>query len=97
MVGKRIKALRWARNITQAELAGMLGVTRSAINAWELGVSVPSTQNVVELAGIFRVSTDYILGVEEQQAIPLTGLSEDDIRVVYALVEHLKRKNAPAE
>ncbi len=59
MVADRIKALRTDRQMTQAELARKLSVTRSSVNAWELGISVPSTQCIVKLAGIFSVSTDY--------------------------------------
>ena len=58
MVADRIKALREQRGMTQSELAKQLGITRSSVNAWELGISVPSTQYVVELADIFKVATD---------------------------------------
>ena len=44
MVADRIKALREQKKMTQAELAKRLGITRSGVNAWEMGISVPSTQ-----------------------------------------------------
>ncbi|MDY4231508.1 MAG: helix-turn-helix transcriptional regulator [Candidatus Faecousia sp.] len=47
MIAERIAALREQRHLTQAELAKRLGVTRSSVNAWELGISVPSTQYLV--------------------------------------------------
>ena len=50
MVADRIKYLREESGLTQAGLANLLGITRSGVNAWEMGVSVPSTQYVVELA-----------------------------------------------
>ena len=61
MVADRIKDLREQKNWTQADLAKLLGITRSSVNAWEMGISVPSTQYVVELANLFKVSTDYLL------------------------------------
>lgn len=79
--------------MTQAELAKQLGITRSSVNAWEMGISVPSTQYVVELARLFRVSTDYILGVEVSASIGVGGLTEEDIQIVHLLVDHLKAKN----
>ena len=64
MVSDRIRLLRERRGLTQSELAKQLGITRSSVNAWEQGISVPSTQYIVELATIFKISTDYLLGVE---------------------------------
>lgn len=93
MVAEKIKFLREQKGITQAELARKLGITRSSVNAWELGFSIPSTQYVVELANLFAVSTDYLLGVKATSTIDITGLTEADVEVVYTLVKHLKTKN----
>ena len=63
-----------------------------------MGISVPSTQYVVELAIIFRVSTDYLLGMKTSAAVSVEGLTEADVEMVYALINHLWRKNhAPGE
>ena len=94
MIADRIKFLREEKNITQTELAKLLGITRSSVNAWELGISVPSTQYVVELASIFQVSTDYLLNVDTTSTVSVSGLSEMDVQLVYALIHHLRNKNA---
>ena len=93
MVADRIKSLREQRGLTQTELSKQLGITRSSVNAWEMGISVPSTQYIVELAGIFGVSTDYLLGVDTSASISVAGLDDDDVRIVHALIEHLRGKN----
>ena len=90
MVYDRIKKLREERKLTQAELARMLGVTRACVNAWEMGISTPSTQSLVQLAQIFDVSTDYILGVSGAFAVRTDGLSDDDIQLVHSFVQRLK-------
>lgn len=61
MIAERIKELREEKAWTQTELAKILGVTRSCVNAWEMGISVPSTQYVVELASLFRISPIFCL------------------------------------
>ena len=93
MVADRIKYLRESKSMTQAELARELGITRSSVNAWEMGISVPSTQYIVELADIFGVSTDYLLGVKESASVSVNGLTEKDIQLVHDLICHLKEKN----
>lgn len=93
MVAERIKALREKKNLTQAELARYLGISRSSVNAWEMGISVPSTQYVVELARLFHVSSDYILGIENTATLDVSGLTEDDITLIYQIINHLKKGN----
>ena len=93
MVSDRIKFLREKKNYTQTDLAKKLGITRSSVNAWELGISVPSTQYIVELSNIFSVSTDYLLGVQKTSSIDISGLTEGDIEIIYSLTEYLKSKN----
>ena len=90
MIADRIKSLREKTNKTQSELAKQLGITRSSVNAWEMGISVPSTQYIVELANIFYVSTDYLLGVNTTSTISVTGLTDQDIEIVNSLILHLK-------
>lgn len=94
MVADRIKQLRENRGWTQSELSKELGITRSSVNAWELGISVPSTQYIVELAGLFGVSTDYLLCADSSATISLNGLSEADMQLVHQLVCHLRNKNS---
>lgn len=93
MISYRIRHLREQNNMTQAELAKQLGITRSSVNAWEMGISVPSTQYLVELASIFKVSTDYLLGLESSATVSVDGLTESDIQAIHYLITHLKNKN----
>ena len=93
MVANKIKTLRQASGMTQTAVGKALGNSRAAVNAWEMGISVPSTQYVVELANIFRVSTDYLLGMKTSAAVSVEGLTKEDVEMVYALINHLWRKN----
>lgn len=90
MIAEKIKDLREKLNLTQSALAKQLGITRSSVNAWELGISVPSTQYIVELANIFHVSTDYLLGVEHSATVSVEGLTEKDVQLVCDIINHLK-------
>ncbi len=91
-LSERIKTLRLEAGLTQAELAKKCGLSRSAVNGWEVGVSVPSTQYIIELAKIFHVSTDYLLGMDMGAAVYVDGISEKNVAVLSYLAEMLKEK-----
>lgn len=86
----RIKTLREKAGLTQAEVARILGLTRSGVNAWEMGLSVPSTQYIVELAKKFNVSTDYLLGLDNTSTISVKGLTEKQVSVLLETIECFK-------
>lgn len=94
MIAEKIKHLREQNGLTQAALTKKLGITRSSVNAWELGISIPSTQYIVELALLFNVTTDYLLDVNTSAAINTDGLSAEDLKVLYSLVQHLKKRKS---
>ncbi len=60
-----IKVERAKKNITQAELAKLIKVSRQTINAMELGKYVPSTVLALRLAQIFEVEISEIFTLEE--------------------------------
>lgn len=93
MTSERIKALREARGWTQAELARRLNITRNGVNSWEQGLSMPSPACLVDLAKLFSVSTDYLLGVERLEMVNVTGLKEEDIVLLAQLADRLRENH----
>ena len=93
MTADRIRALREARGWTQAELARRLNITRNGVNSWEQGLSMPSPACLVDLAKLFSVSTDYLLGVERLEAVNVTGLKEEDIALLAQLADRLRENH----
>ena len=91
MIYKRIRILRESAGMTQTELAKKLAITRSSVNAWEMGISVPSTQYIVELSKIFKVSSDYLLGINNSCSINASGLSDEAVSTINQLVELLRK------
>ncbi|MCM1125355.1 MAG: helix-turn-helix domain-containing protein [Lachnospiraceae bacterium] len=90
MVADKIKYLREKNNLTQSALAKKLNVTRSSVNAWEMGISVPSTALIVDLAKLFQVSTDYLLGLDASATLDISSLNDKETMIVYELVEYFK-------
>ena len=94
MICDTIKQLRENAGFSQAVLAKKLNVTRSAVNAWEMGLSVPTTQYVVDMAKLFRVSTDYLLGLSNETTLILDGLDEQEKKILYSLIDYFNEKRA---
>jgi len=60
-----IKVQRAVANLTQAELAEKIGVSRQTINAMELGKYVPSTVLALKIAKVFGKTVNEIFELEE--------------------------------
>jgi len=92
--GKKLKELRTQANMTQAQLAARIGVTKSVISFYELQERAPSPDVLSKCARIFHVSTDYLLGLDKAETIDISDLSKDDIAILRAMAESLRQKNA---
>lgn len=64
MFGEKLQLLRKQNGVSQEKLSEQLNVSRQAISKWELGESLPDTENVVNLSKLFGVSIDYLLNDE---------------------------------
>jgi transcriptional regulator with XRE-family HTH domain len=90
--GKTLKELRLNAGLTQQQLAAQLGVTKTVVSYYELHTRTPSPEILVKLAAIFHVSSDYLLGIEKDRTIDVSGLDEQEITILITLVELLRKK-----
>ncbi len=93
MICDKIKELRKRSKLTQTQLSQKLGLTRASINAWEMGISIPSTQYIIELARLFSVSSDYILDLSEESYISTRGLTSTQLEVLHKLLDYFYQEN----
>ena len=61
-----LKVERAKQNITQAELAEKVGVSRQTINSIEIGKYVPSTVLSLKIASVFKIRVDEIFSLEDK-------------------------------
>ena len=85
--GITLKTLRTQNNYTQVQLAQKLGLTKSVISAYETGLRLPSYDVLINIAKIFKVSTDYLLGMDNRQEIDLSGLTPEEITALKNLIK----------
>lgn len=76
MLGNRLKQLREARCLTQADIAKGIGVSRERYNQYENNRRAPDYDTLVILANSFKVSTDYLLGNTDDPA-PIRDVDQD--------------------
>ena len=82
-LANRLAELRKQKGLSQEELADKLQVSRQAISKWERGEASPDTDNLIELAKIYDVSLDELVGLstspkEEPKAEVKEGIVIDD-------------------
>ena len=92
-LGARLKELRENKNLSQKELGKLVGVSHNSISLYESGDRQPSIDLIVRFAALYKVSTDYILGLTRIKSIDTSRLDEEDFIVINKLVEIMSSKN----
>ena len=83
-----LKSIRKDNGMSQQVLADRLGVSRSTVAMWEIGGSEPDNQALLNMAELFSVTVDFLLGrqtvlMEDDPPAP-DRLSEKELRLVEA-------------
>lgn len=90
-IGERIMILRERKGYTQKQLAQRLGISRNAVNLWEMSMSSPSMESLIELSKIFHVSTDYLLGLETDEKIDISDLTEEEKKILFMIISYFDK------
>ena len=96
-IGRKILSLRKSRNMTQVNLADKLGITYQAVSSWERGNSMPDIEKLPEIAKLFEISIDELIGeskvvtmmlnTSEQEPENFEKLTEEDITEVLPILK----------
>lgn len=76
-LGKKIKLLRKEKGITQEQLADVLSVSSQAVSKWETGVSNPDISLISDIAKLFDISADELLGINTINNVSSTDNEQD--------------------
>lgn len=91
--GERLRQLRKQKKLTQKQLAALIGTKNSIISFYEVGERIPSPEVIMKLATVLGVTTDYLLGMEKNETLDISGLTNTDVTLVRTLVDTLREKN----
>lgn len=94
-LGMRIAQLRKDRGLTQAELAERLGVSQPVVSDYENDVIRLPADVVVQLAAVFAVSADEILGLKSE-ALKLSAVKNRRLLRQVQAVDQLSKRDQQA-
>lgn len=78
VLSEKLAALRKEHRYSQLYVAERLNVSRQAISRWEVGSSVPSTENLLELSRLYGVSLDELVGHDIDVKTPSSPESQPE-------------------
>ena len=91
MFDERQKELRKSLGISQIEFGKRLNVTKQCISNWENNNIMPSIDMLIRISKTFSVSADYLLGLDDQRTLNVSGLSAEQIFHLQAIADDLKQ------
>lgn len=96
-MGEKITSLRKRAGYSQETLADRLDVSRQSVSKWELDVSVPDLNRIVQMSELFDVPTDYLLK-EDEVYMPkeerMRRMSDEEVELFLDL-KRRERKRLP--
>ncbi len=62
---ERLKQLRAERGLTQQQVASAIGITKSALANYEVGLREPSVEIIKAICRFYGVTSDYLIGLSD--------------------------------
>lgn len=92
-LNEQIKNFRASKKMTLAVLAERLGVTTSAVAAYENGTRNPSFDVLIKIARIFNVTVDNLLGATNRDLIDVSDLTSNQRESIIQMISGYKKLN----
>jgi len=94
--GLRMRELRNKRGLSQRKAAKLLNVSNSAVSGYEGNIRTPSLEVLTQIALLYNVSTDYLLGLENRKMIGVDNLTSRQMDIINSLLTEFKASAQPA-
>lgn len=93
--GERLKRLRIAEGLTQAELGRRINRNDTSISKYESGAILPTLEAAIDLAFELRVTLDELFGYENRSNVSTFGLSDKQKEIITKLISLFRIQNRP--
>ncbi|MBR1528913.1 MAG: helix-turn-helix transcriptional regulator [Oscillospiraceae bacterium] len=94
MFYERVKELRLSHKMSQVEFSHKISTSKQVISNWENDYATPALDMFQKICETFSVSADYLLGIESQNFLDVSGLSMEQIAHLQNIVNDLKAVNS---
>lgn len=92
-LSKKLTLLRQQNKLSQSEVARRIGVSSSAVSAYEADEISPSLETLVKIANLFHVSTDYLLDVDcprDKAVLDTSNLNKQQLLALQNLIDTMR-------
>lgn len=89
-LGLRIKDLREKVRWSQEDLGRKVNKSKSTISLYENDGLVPPGDTLIEMASLFNVSLDYLVGIDKNEMVSIDKLTEQQKTMVHTLIVELQ-------
>ena len=94
---EKLRALREAKHLTQAQVAQKIGVSKAMISAYETATKVPSIEVLIRLSRLFGVTVDYLVCIDARKYIDVSALDDESAALIATLVSKMRPANEEHE
>lgn len=95
--GLRIKELREQFKMSQEELGRRVGRSKSVISSYENNLKIPPLEILTNIAVIFHVSLDYLVGIDKNEMVSVENLTKQQKKVIYTILQEFKEKSSTTD
>lgn len=91
--GNILKHLRHEKRITQTDLGKLIGTTKAVISKYENSMSYPPYDVLIKISEVFRVSTDYLLGIKKNKILDVSQLTDSQFDSIVKIINEFEKVN----
>lgn len=88
--GLRLQQLRMGLNMSQEALGKKLNRSKSVICAYENNQRIPPLPVLTDIAVLFNVSLDYLVGIDKNEMVSVDGLTDEQKEIINSLIHEFK-------
>ena len=91
--GEKLREYRNKSKLTQKELAERLGVNFTTLSKYETNATFPKYEILIEIPKILGITLDELCGLQTKGTMPLSSLSDNQIKVIQSLADLFRAQN----
>lgn len=92
--GLRIRELRESHKLSQEELGRKVGRSKSVISSYENNLKIPPLEILTNIAVVFNVSLDYLVGIDKEEMISVNGITKKQKKIINTILLEFKEKSS---